>query len=721
MKPSKRTAAARAEAERNRSAVRARDKGAHVKEIGPLPPVVDQARRDRCGASLRAFCLTYFPNRFPLPFSTDHDGVIAQLESCVRQGGQFAMAMPRGSGKTTLVECAVLFAVGYGHRKFVVPVGATTGHAENIIAAIKAEIETNDLLAEDFPEMCFPVRALEGIAQRAKGQTLNGRRTRVEWGGAEFRLADIPGAKCAGANVEGRGLEGSIRGMKKPGAGGRQLRPDMVILDDPQTDESARMPGQCTTRERTINGAVLGLAGPGKAIAAVMPCTVIVPGDLCDRILDRDRNPQWNGRRTRLVNAFPTDQAWWDRYAELRRESFRMHGDAREADELYAREQAIADAGAAVAWPERFDPSKCRSAIQEAMNFKIDRPAAFFAEAQNDPLSLNPEADALALDADEISARLNGVPRGIVPRECSRLTMFIDISESVLWWAVCGWDEKFSGAVIDYGAYPKQSRDYFRQSDARPSLRDCFPGQPIEAAVYSGLKALTAELMPREWRTETGGVMKIERGLIDAGDLSDAVYSFVRSSPYQLLPSKGFGIGASQRPIREWPRKEGERIGQDWLIGLSESNRRLVKIDVNEWKSFAAERLRTPEQAAGCLRLFGIAPRGAFVHQLFAEHCAAEYPVETSGRGRRVKEWKLRPGQDNHLWDCLVGCAVAASVAGVKWSAGTAAGDAAAVKPRAGPRDIGELHRAADATAAPAGRRQRDIGELFDAASKGGR
>ena len=58
---------------------------------------------------------------------------------------------------------------------------------------------------------------------------------------------------------------------------------------------------QCATRERIIAGAVLGLAGPGKKIAGIMPCTVIHPGDLADRILDREKHPEWNGERTKLV------------------------------------------------------------------------------------------------------------------------------------------------------------------------------------------------------------------------------------------------------------------------------------------------------------------------------------------------------------------------------------------------------------------------------------
>ena len=52
-------------------------------------------------------------------------------------------------------------------------------------------------------------------------------------------------------------------------------------------------------------------------------------------------------------------------------------------------------------------------------------------------------------------------------------------------------------------------------------------------------------------------------------------------------------------------------------------------------------------------------------HQLLAEHLTAEYRVRTEARGRIVDEWKLRAGSpDNHWFDCLVGCAVAASIQG---------------------------------------------------------
>jgi len=64
----------------------------------------------------------------------------------------------------------------------------------------------------------------------------------------------------------------------------------------------------------------------------------------------------------------------------------------------------------------------------------------------------------------------------------------------------------------------------------------------------------------------------------------------------------------------------------------------------------------------GCLSLFGDNPN---LHRLFAEHITAEYHVKTEGRGRTGDEWKLRAAAvDNHWLDCLVGCAVAASIQG---------------------------------------------------------
>lgn len=71
-------------------------------------------------------------------------------------------------------------------------------------------------------------------------------------------------------------------------------------------------------------------------------------------------------------------------------------------------------------------------------------------------------------------------------------------------------------------------------------------------------------------------------------------------------------------------------------------------------------RMAVPMGDPGCLSLFA-----GYDHRLLGEQLTSEFRVKTSGRGRELDEWKLRqPGLDNHWLDCLVGCAVAASMQG---------------------------------------------------------
>lgn len=150
------------------------------------------------------------------------------------------------------------------------------------------------------------------------------------------------------------------------------------------------------------------------------------------------------------------------------------------------------------------------------------------------------------------------------------------------------------------------------------------------------------------------------------GSSTDVVYQFCRQSAHStlLLPSHGRFVGASSIPFSEYKRKLGDRVGLNWRIPNVQGKRavRHVVFDTNYWKSFVHARLAVAMADSGCLSLFGDGPN---LHRLFAEHITAEYRVKTEGRGRTVDEWKLRVAAvDNHWLDCLVGCAVAASIQG---------------------------------------------------------
>ena len=265
------------------------------RDIGELPTVVNPDRKARAAADFQFFCESYFPLTFHLPWSPDHLKVIGRIEQAVLRGGLFAMAMPRGSGKTTICECACIWAVLNGHREFVCLIGSDEGHAMDMLESIKMELDGNDLLLADFPEVVFPIQALDGIANRCNGQLYKGQRTYIGWTAREVVLPTMPGSMASGAIIKVAGITGRIRGMKYKRADGKTVRPSLVVLDDPQTDESARSLSQCATRESILAGAVLGLAGPGKKISGIMPCTVIRPSDMADNILSRDKHPEWNG------------------------------------------------------------------------------------------------------------------------------------------------------------------------------------------------------------------------------------------------------------------------------------------------------------------------------------------------------------------------------------------------------------------------------------------
>jgi hypothetical protein len=621
-------------------------------------------RKDACRNSFRRFCEAYFPQTFHLAWSPDHLKVIGKIETAVIDGGLFAMAMPRGSGKTTLCETACLWALLYGHREFVALIGSDEEHAADMLDAIKSEMENNDLLEEDFSEVCGPIRALEGIHQRAAGQLYRGARTHVGWTNKEIVLPTIEGSVASSAIIKVAGITGRIRGMKHKRADGKTVRPSLVLLDDPQTDESARSPSQCATREQILAGAILGLAGPGRKIAGLMTLTVVRPADMADRILDREKHPQWQGERTKMVYAFPSSEKLWQQYAQLRAEGQRSDRGVAEATAFYRANQNDMDAGALVAWPQRHNPDEL-TAIQHAMNLKLDQgDAAFWAEYQNEPLPDEVEGDSLS--ADTIAAKTNGMKCGEVPVGVNHLTMFIDVQGTLLFWMVCGWEEDFTGYVLDYGEYPDQKRAYYTLRDVRRTLMGVHKGTGQEGAIYAGLEALTTERLMHKYRRDDGAEMSVERCLIDAnwGNSTDVVYQFCRQNPHSalLMPSHGRYVGAASTPFSDYKPKRGDRVGLHWRVPGITGKRavRYALIDTNYWKSFVHARLAVPMGDPGCLSLFT-----GHDHRLLSEHLTAEYRVKTHGRGRELEEWKLRtPGTDNHWLDCLVGCAVAASMQG---------------------------------------------------------
>lgn len=695
--------------------------------------MVDPERRFLCERDLELFLQTYFPNSTGLsPFSDDHRRVIARLQKCIVHGGRFINAVYRGFAKTSIAIGAAIWSVTYGYRRYVAIFSASEPQAAEIIASVKMELSENDLLLEDFPEICHAFRELDGKSQRCHsqkspwqsrcekchgtgkvvalsdfegddllslqtcencdgdGQAVQSKLTHIVYCSDRVAMPFIQGSKASGAILASRGITGSgTRGLLHTMPDGTKQRPDFCIVDDPQTAETANTRDQVKKRLDIIRRDIMKLAGHRKSMACVVNATVIAPDDLVEQLFDPKRNPAWEGERIKMVRQWSdAHETLWmgtkegfagECYAAIRNNWDRQSADdkkraAEAANEFYLVNQEAMDAGAVVSWASCFAEGE-HSAIQHAYNFLIDDgPDVFSTECQNE--SPKQAGSEERLTSVQITNRLNRFPRFAFPREVEHLTAYIDVQGKLLYYVAAAFAQDFTGYVIDYGSFPDQRRRYFTLADSQRTLENDFPGEPIETQWAKGLNSLVNQLCGRTWDRMDGTALKMGKVIIDAnyGASTKAVKRFCLTSPHSaiLQAAHGKGIKAGDSPMGLWPKQEGERRGHNWLLRPDKEAKGLrhLLIDTNFWKSFVHSRLRMEPTSRGSLSLWGDDPR---THEMFGDQVTAEYSERTHGKNRTLDEWKIKPGNpDNHLGDCLVGCAVGASMLGAEIGGQTA-------------------------------------------------
>jgi hypothetical protein len=642
---------------RRASSERERKQSARGREIGPLPKVANPKRRSAATKSFRKFCETYFRSRFNKPWGPHHLEVMADFERIIRGVGIVALAMPRGSGKTALCEVAVLWAIlCHGHR-FVMLIAASKAKAIDLMTAVRTGLEFNDVLAEDFPEVCLPIQSLEGANQRKP--MFNGERIIVRASKTEIVMPPLSGTSFRGGVIRCGGLLGSeIRGTSFVVPGGDRLRPTLFIADDPQTDRSAASDKQNNQREGLLAGAVLGMAGPGAPLSGIVPCTVICPNDMADRILSRDLHPEYGGRRYKMLSwmADEKDLTPWRQYGEERREGLRNDDQGAAGNNYWKKHRKLLESLAKATWPEHYDPGEM-SAVQHAVNLWLRDRQAFYAEAQNDPLA-GMVCDIKKLDVKQLLTRRSGRARGIVPQTVQFLSAGLDCHDDLLYWAVAGLEDVPTGYVIDYATWPRQTSRYFLKRDASPTIESFLHKRDkIErdekARLYAALDAAVTELVELKYqREESNEIVRIGKIVIDAGYLPDVVFRYCRESKYSamLFPTQGATAAKMPNPARKTTGGARWSKGEDYYV--PPPGRRPVRYAVVNgpaWVAKVHNGFMTPRGAAGAWMVFE-APTAE--HRCFFDHLVAEDPIdELKADGSRVRRYILKPGADNHWLD----------------------------------------------------------------------
>lgn len=660
-----------------------REKRRETAEIGEIPAVASPDRRKSCERDLHLFLATYFPHTTGLkPFSPDQIQAIERLQIAILEGGSRVInAFPRGFGKTTISENAALWAVLYGHRKFVPIIGADEKSASSNIESLKTELSTNDMLYQDFPEACHPIIALENKSQRCRSQLCNGELTHISWAAdmivlPTVRQDDGSYTKASGAILVARGITGRIRGMShKRASDGAKQRPDFAILDDIQTDESANSPTQCEKRLGLIKQAVLRLGGHNSQLACVMNCTCIAEGDIVDQLLDHKRNPAWEGLRIPMLKTRATEEQelWLGQYADIRRtynpDDPRDRKRAiRDATAFYVEHRAEMDEGAVATWEHCYADDEV-SAVQHAYNILIDDGDFVFAsECQNQPMRIGQNGSSEFMSSREMQRTRISIDM-MPPREIEHVGFHIDVQERCAYYTILGASESFRLVPLAYGQFPPQPRGIVPYDQVTVhTFQSCFPDASLERAIEKGLTELIDDLCSRVFTREDGVDIEAQQGLIDANYKTESVIKAIKASKYanRVLPMFGKGFKAGDLPLMQLKKVDGEKRSHDnaipWRIVPDRAviGRRNVFNCTNTVKTFLHSRIASPTGGDGSFELLNGDHR-AYCDQL----CESEYPVKTEGPYGTVYEWKPRPTRpDNHLLDTTCGAIVALSITG---------------------------------------------------------
>lgn len=626
--------------------------------FGPdnLPVVVNPERKERCRLALESFAVEYFPDSYYLPISAGQRADMETMQRVATEGGAYAFAAPRSDGKTTRCETATIWALLYGHRKCVPVVGADAGAAREIFESIKHELRTNEQLREDFPVPCWLAALSEDVALKAKGWTWGAVKLEAEWGKNKIVLPQLDGADGSGGVVVCRGITGRLRGMRIK-IGKRPVRPDLFVIDDPQTDESAASDQQCATREKIILGAIMGSKGAKTTIAAMMPCTILRAGDLAARFLAHKVHPDWHGRTRSLVTRWPKEHGgMWKEYHRMRREE-----SQEAANEYYRANREAMDAGAELDWPERFDANEI-SAIQSAENLLCDRGEEVFqAEYQNDPLTES-KRGVYSLSWEHVATHyLPGRRAGVLPVGAKTVVAATDVNLYGLHSVCVGFANDMSGWVPWYGVHGGEDGGIIGdQQDPETELkRKVFEALVREGERIAGLRLRVDAV------TEGAEVLPVGLWFIDAGYMPDVVRRYIdgpgRRVGVQVLPARGFNADKyrpSPKNVIGKPREQCH-MSESTVAG------RFIAFSTDYWREVWQKALLAEVDAPGALTLFDPGP-GAH-HRNLAEQCTRErlvdkYPHKITGQ--MVWDWSSEPGRHDY-GDCMTMAYAAAAWGGI--------------------------------------------------------
>lgn len=246
----------------------------------------------------------------------------------------------------------ILWSALFDHEQHVILLSATRDQAVGHLKSLIHELETNQMLRDDFPEICTGPRP-------------------KPWRDNHIVLPNGVAIRALGS---GQGLRGTKH---------RQHRPSLIIADDLEEQEQAESPDQRVKTREWFERVVLKVGDENTNVIVVG--TILHYDSLLARLTSDEpgKGAAWASRLYRAVESFADRPDWWELWDQVRNSERTINDGTtgpKAAQRMYEQCKGNLLLGTKVLWPEResyLDLMKMRS--DEGRN-------SFQAEKQNDPL-----------------------------------------------------------------------------------------------------------------------------------------------------------------------------------------------------------------------------------------------------------------------------------------------------------------------------------------------
>ena len=260
---------------------------------------ISDLRRKAGSTSPLTFAQAYLPSHLKLKPSRMHCDLFEMLQEVSHQrGARLAIAAPRGHAKSTIVSLAyVLWCICYCTERYIMLISNTLDQANDFLSQIKSELQSNERLLEDFPEVCEQPGSAPGSADPGAG--VGARR----WTRDEVVTRNDVRLTALGADTKFRGRRY------------KQHRPTLIVLDDVESEVEVRSDDQRRHKQEWFNKTVLK-AGTS-ATNVIVVGTILHYDALLANLIDPRKSPNWTGKKYQAVCSWSKCVQLWEEWERI--------------------------------------------------------------------------------------------------------------------------------------------------------------------------------------------------------------------------------------------------------------------------------------------------------------------------------------------------------------------------------------------------------------------